>query len=54
MIPLNTLQLCSKPNLGLEGVYKYYQEEGLENRYKRHIKYGRTAQAALEALGFKL
>lgn len=30
------------------------KEEGLENRYKRHIKYGRAAQAALEALGFKL
>lgn len=30
------------------------KEEGLENRYKRHIKYGRAAQAALEALGFTL
>lgn len=30
------------------------KEEGLDNRYKRHIKYGRAVQAALEALGFKL
>lgn len=30
------------------------KNEGLENRYNRHIKYGRAVQAALEALGFKI
>ncbi|NMB07230.1 MAG: alanine--glyoxylate aminotransferase family protein [Tissierellia bacterium] len=30
------------------------KEEGIENRYKRHIKNGRAMQSALEGLGFKL
>lgn len=30
------------------------KEEGLENRYKRHMKNGRAMQAALEGLGFKI
>jgi len=30
------------------------KEEGLENRYKRHIRNGRAMQAALEGLGFEL
>lgn len=30
------------------------KEEGLENRYKRHIRNGRAMQAALEGLGFRL
>lgn len=30
------------------------KEEGLENRYKRHIKNAKAIQAALESLGFKL
>jgi len=30
------------------------KEEGLENRYNRHIKYAKAMQKALEALGFKL
>lgn len=30
------------------------KEEGIENRYKRHIRNGRAMQSALEELGFKL
>lgn len=30
------------------------KEEGIENRYSRHIKQARSVQAALEAIGFKI
>ncbi|WP_353097363.1 alanine--glyoxylate aminotransferase family protein [Tissierella praeacuta] len=30
------------------------KKEGIENRYKRHIKYARATQASLEALGFTI
>ena len=30
------------------------KQEGIENRYKRHIKYAKATQAALEELGFTL
>lgn len=36
-----------------EGI-RIIKEEGLENRYKRHIKYSTAMQKALEALGFSI
>jgi aspartate aminotransferase-like enzyme len=36
-----------------EGV-RIIMEEGLQNRYERHIKYAKAMQSALEALGFTL
>jgi len=38
----------------LQESLRLIKDEGVENRYKRHIKVARAMQAALEALGFKI
>ncbi len=40
--------------MGFKESVNIIKEEGIENRYKRHIKNGRAMQSALEGLGFKL